>query len=99
MNIFFTTPAIIYLFRKFKVSWWTGGCWFAIILSTTLLSMYHNVGAIQYSYRYLMDFIIPIMMIIAFNAGKKVSFPLKILIVISIIINYYGIISWYHSPC
>ena len=99
MNLFFTTPAIIYLFRKFKVSWWTGGCWFAIILSTTLLSMYHNVGAIQYSYRYLMDFIIPIMMIIAFNAGKKVSFPLKILIVISIIINYYGIISWYHSPC
>jgi hypothetical protein len=99
MNIFFTTPAIVYLFRKFKVSWWTGGCWCAIISSIALLAMYHTIGNLQYGYRYMMDFIIPIMMIIAFTAGKKVSFPLKILIVISIIINYYGIISWYQSPC
>jgi hypothetical protein len=99
MSIFFTTPAVIYLFRRFKISWWTGGCWVAIFLSITMLSMYHNVGAIQYGYRYMMDFIIPILMLIAFNAGKKVSTPLKFLIVLSILINYYGIVSWFQSPC
>jgi hypothetical protein len=99
MSIFFTTPAMIYLFRRFKVSWWIGGCWCSIILSILLLSMYHNTGAMQYGYRYVMDFIIPIIMIIALNAGKKISIPLKALIVISILVNYYGLLSWYHSPC
>ena len=56
-------------------------------------------GAIQYGYRYLMDFIVPIMMVIAFNAGKRISIPLRILILASILINYYGIISWQRSPC
>jgi hypothetical protein len=99
MNIFFTTPGIIYLFRKIKVNWWIGGCWCSIALLIALLSMYYNGGAIQYGYRYMMDFIIPIMMIIAYNAGKKISVPLRILILMSILINYYGIISWQRSPC
>ncbi len=46
-----------------------------------------------------MDFIIPVIMIIAYNAGRKVSWFLKTLIIASIIINYYGTISWFNSPC
>jgi translation elongation factor EF-4 len=46
-----------------------------------------------------MDFIIPAIMIIAYNAGRKISAPLKTLIIASIFINYYGVISWFKSPC
>ncbi|HEX7555705.1 MAG TPA: hypothetical protein VF338_03700 [Leptolinea sp.] len=99
MSIFFTTPAIVYVVRKFKINWWIGGCWVSIILSIILLTLYSNNGANQYGYRYVMDFMIPAIMIIAYNAGNKVSGLLKTLIVASIFINYYGIISWYRSPC
>jgi hypothetical protein len=99
MSIVFTTPAVIYLFRKAKINWWIGGCWCSIILSIILLALYSNNGANQYGYRYVMDFMIPVIMIIAFNMGEKVSGILKTLIIASISINYYGILSWYKSPC
>jgi hypothetical protein len=99
MSIVFTTPAVIYLFRKAKINWWIGGCWVSIILSIILLALYSNNGANQYGYRYVMDFMIPVIMIIAFNMGEKVSGILKTLIIASISINYYGILSWYKSPC
>jgi hypothetical protein len=99
MSILMTTPALIYILRKFKISWWTGGCWCSILLSIALLALYSNNGANQYGYRYVMDFIVPVIMIIAYNAGEKVSGLLKSLTIASIIINYYGIISWFKSPC
>jgi hypothetical protein len=38
-------------------------------------------------------------MLIADNAGERISATLKALIIASIFINYYGIISWFKSPC
>ena len=99
MSMLATTPAIVYLFRRFKISWWTIGCWCSILLSVVLLSMYSNNGALQYGYRYMMDFIIPVIMLIAFNAGERISIPLKTLIIASILINYYGTLSWFRGPC
>jgi hypothetical protein len=99
MSIIASTPAVIYLVRKIRVNWWIGGCWCSIILSIILLALYSNNGANQYGYRYVMDFIIPAIMIIAYNAGRKISAPLKTLIIASIFINYYGTISWFKSPC
>ena len=93
------TPALIYLFRRIKISWWSAGCWLALILSMGLLVTYHNDGSIQYAYRYLIDFIIPVLMLVALSAGKKVSWPLMLLILLSIAINYYGTISWFFSKC
>jgi hypothetical protein len=99
MSMLITTPALLYLFRKFKISWWTVGCWCSILLSVLLLSMYSNNGALQYGYRYMMDFIIPVILLIAYNAGERISAPLKALIIASIFINYYGTISWFKGPC
>ena len=99
MSLFATTPAVIYVFRRFKISWWTVGSWVSILLSVIVLGMYSNNGALQYGYRYLLDFIFPVIMLIAYNADGKISAPLKTLIIASIIINYYGTISWFKGPC
>jgi len=99
MSMFATTPAIIYVFRRFKISWWTIGCWCSILLSIIVLSMYSNNGAVQYGYRYMLDFTIPMIMLIAYNAGERISAPLKILIIASIFINFYGTLSWFRGPC
>jgi hypothetical protein len=99
ISILMSTPAIIYLLRKFNISWWIGGCWCSILLSIALLAMYSNTGANQYGYRYVMDFFIPVIMIIASNIGEKISGLMKALIVASIVINYYGTISSMSKPC
>jgi hypothetical protein len=99
MSMFATTPAIIYVFRRIKISWWTVGCWCSILLTIILLSLYSNNGAQQYGFRYMMDFMIPMVMLIACNAGERISAPLKTLIIASIFINYYGTLSWFRGPC
>jgi hypothetical protein len=99
MSMLVTTPAIIYVFRRFKISWWTLGCWLSILLSVIMLSMYSNNGSQQYGYRYMLDFTIPIIMLIAYNAGERISTFLKTLIIASIFINYYGTLSWFRGPC
>jgi len=99
MSMFATTPAIIYVFRKYEFSWWTCGCWSSILLSIIVLSMYSNSGALQYGYRYMMDFMVPVIMLIAYNAGEQISKTLKTLLIASIFINYYGTLSWFRGPC
>jgi hypothetical protein len=93
------TPAVLYLFRRLKIFWWTVGCWLAILLSMGLLATYHNDGSIQYAYRYLIDFILPVIMLLALNTGQKVSWPLRVLIIISMAMNYFGTVSWFFSKC
>jgi hypothetical protein len=99
MSMFATTPAIIYLFRRLKISWWTAGCWCSILLSIIVLALYSNNGSQQYGFRYMLDFMIPMIMLIACNAGERISAPLKTLIIASIFINYYGTLSWFRGPC
>jgi hypothetical protein len=99
MSMLVTTPAVIYTFRRFKISWWTCGCWCSILLSVIVLSLYSNNGSQQYGYRYMLDFTIPIIMLIAYNAGNRISTFLKALIIASIFVNYYGTLSWFRGPC
>ena len=99
LSVIATTPAFLYVLRRYKFSWWIIGCWVSMLLSITLLLMYHNTGSIQIAYRYMLDFIYPMIMVIAFTSGERISFPLKALIILSILINFYSIISWYHGPC
>jgi hypothetical protein len=47
----------------------------------------------------MLDFTIPMIMLIAYNAGERISAPQKALIIASIFINYYGTISWFKGPC
>jgi hypothetical protein len=93
------TPAILYLFHRPKIFWWVIGCWLSIILSTSLLATYHNDGSIQYAYRYIIDFIVPVIMLLALNGGQKISWPLRVLILLSIAMNYFGTVSWFFSKC
>jgi hypothetical protein len=47
----------------------------------------------------MMDFMIPVIMLIVYNAGEWMSTNLKTFIVASVIINYYGTLSWFRGPC
>jgi peptidoglycan/LPS O-acetylase OafA/YrhL len=95
MVFFATTPAIIYIFRRIKYNWWTVGTWTSIILSVSLLFFYHNTGSWQMGYRFLLDFLLPVLLLMGLGIGKRPSWILIALVILSIIINVAGIYWWF----
>lgn len=90
MSIFITTPALLYLFRRYPKQWWVLGAWAAILFNVIMLSLYSNTGAHQFGYRYILDFLIPLVAMLAVGFGKKVPWHFILLTLVSIVINLYG---------
>ncbi|MBC8334268.1 MAG: hypothetical protein ISR59_03625 [Anaerolineales bacterium] len=90
MSIFLTTPALIYLFRRYSKDWWIIGSWVAVFLTVGLLSLYHNTGAHQFGYRYILDFLVPLMVLLALGFKKRIPWHFQLLVIASIAINLYG---------
>lgn len=90
MSVFLTTPALIYLFHRYPKSWWVAGAWTAVAFNVFLLSMYHNTGAHQFGYRYILDFQVPLFVLMAVGFNKKVPWHFLLMVLLSIAVNLYG---------
>ena len=90
MSVFLSTPPLIYLLRRYEIKWWILGAWAAIFFNFALLMLYHNTGADQFGYRYILDSIIPIIALMALSFEKKIPWHFIVLLRLSIVINIYG---------
>ncbi len=101
-SIFAMAPALLYIFRRFKINWWISGAWISVILSIGLLLFYHNYGAWQIGYRYVLDFILPIMLLLAVGIGTRATWGFKLLALAGMVGNFTGIawwyLKWWYSP-
>ncbi len=96
ISILAMTPAVVFMFRRFRWNWWTAGAWASILVSVGLLLFYHNTGAWQLGYRYLMDFFIPLIFLIAVGIGPVGSWKFKALVGLSVLGNAAGIVWWFN---
>lgn len=96
-SLLIMTPVVIYVFRRFRSNWWVVGSWIAVGLTVGLLLFYHNNGAAQLGYRYLMDFIVPVLFLLALGMGEKPSWFFKLIALVSIIGNLFGIMWWFQK--
>jgi hypothetical protein len=55
-----------------------------------LLILYHNTGAHQFGYRYILDAIIPLLAMLAVALEKKIPWHFIFLLLVSIAFNIYG---------
>jgi hypothetical protein len=90
MSIFLTTPPLIYLFHRYERQWWVIGAWATVFLNFLLLVLYHNTGAHQFGYRYILDAIVPLIAMLAVALRKKVPWHFILLLLFSIVFNIYG---------
>jgi len=90
MSVFLTTPPLIYLFHRYERHWWILGAWASIFLNFLLLVLYHNTGAHQFGYRYILDAIVPLFALLAAAIGEKVRWHFVVLLLFSIVFNLYG---------
>lgn len=96
MSMFLTTPALFYLFHRYPKQWWVIGAWVAIIFNMILLSLYHNTGAHQFGYRYILDFLIPLIIMLAVGMRKQVAWHFVVIVMLSVLINMYGA-NWFFN--
>jgi hypothetical protein len=90
MSIFLATPPLLYLFHRYQKQWWIMGAWLAVLLNLILLLCYHNTGAHQFGYRYILDMLVPLITLLAVGLGRKIPWHFILLVLVSIVINIYG---------
>jgi hypothetical protein len=90
MSIWLTTPAFLYIAKSLRKSPIIIGAWISFGLLLIPLITYFNTGWYQFGYRFSLDFIIPLFVLLAFGLGNKMSRGFKILIVASIVMNLWG---------
>ena len=94
-SIFLMTPPLIYIFRAFRKNWYSIGTWASVIISVALLMLYHNTGAEQIGYRYILDISVPLSLLVVDGMNGKVSVLFKILTIFAILLSFTAIYWWY----
>ncbi len=100
LSVLITTPVLIYLYRAFRKDQpWVWGAWASVLLLFLLIMLYFNTGSLQFGYRFLMDLIVPLMLLLALAAGERLSLMFKILILCGVLVNYYGVLWFFAGYC
>ncbi|CAN5511452.1 hypothetical protein BH10CHL1_BH10CHL1_42400 [soil metagenome] len=95
MSLLLTTPALIYLVRARRPSALTISAWVAVVTLLVPLLLYYNTGWYQFGYRFSLDFMTPVMVLLAIAAGERTTWSLRALILVGVVVNLYGVIWWY----
>ncbi len=100
LSVLITTPALVFLYRAFRKDQpWVWGAWISAGLLFLLIMLYFNTGSLQFGYRFLMDLIIPLLLLLALAAGERLSLLFKILILCGVLVNYYGVLWFFAGYC
>lgn len=89
-SMFLVTPPLLYLFHRYERKWWIIGAWLSVFMNFVLLVMYHNTGAHQFGYRYILDAILPLWVLLAVSLKGKITWHYILLLLFSIAFNIYG---------
>lgn len=91
LPIWFTSPLLVLIFN-FKKKLLTASSWAAIIPTFFIVSMWGGIGFTQFGYRFLLDYLVFLLILLGLGIGKKPNWFVYILLLISIIVNFWGII-------
>jgi hypothetical protein len=97
MSILLTTPALIYIVRTRCRSWLPIGAWTALALLIVPVITYYNTGYAQFGYRFSLDFMLPMVVLLALGVDKRISWLMRALIIAGVLINAWGV-AWYPNP-
>ena len=95
MSIFLTTPAFLLIFRAKIRDDLVIPSWAGIVGSLIPLWMYHTTGWVQFGYRYVLDFIVFLFILLS-RGTKQIGLLEQILIGISVIMGAVGLYLMYY---
>ncbi|MCW5874089.1 MAG: hypothetical protein KIS88_05535 [Anaerolineales bacterium] len=95
MSLLLTTPALAYLLWADKRTALARGAWTALGLLLIPLLLYYNTGWWQFGYRFSLDFMIPVMVLLATALRAPLSWLTRGLILAGVAVNLYGVLWWH----
>lgn len=95
LSLLLTTPALLYLARARRRSWLVSGGWVALALLLVPLLLYYNTGWWQFGYRFSLDFMVPVLVLLAVAADRRVAWSMRLLILAGMLVNVYGVLWWH----
>ena len=94
-SMFLMAPYLIYAFRCIGKKPWIIGSWISVIFIVVMLLFYHNTGAEQFGYRYILDAAAPLVLLIGYGLKNWDDFIFKFFIVFSVCEQFVGMYWWY----
>lgn len=98
-SLLLTMPALVFLARARPRGAWRIGAWTAIGLSLVPLLLYHNTGYYQFGYRFALDFLVPVVALLAGAAGERLTRAFRSLIVVGLAVNFAGMAWFFEKWC
>jgi hypothetical protein len=95
MGILFTTPALLFCLRAGMTGLVVRGAWLALAGLLIPILTYHNTGARQFGFRFLLDLIVPALVLLAAGLRGRVGWPVRALVLAGVLVNAWGVAWWY----
>jgi hypothetical protein len=66
-----------------------------VALLVIVFMLYYNTGWVQFGYRFSLDFMTPVLVLLAIGAGQRVSRLMRFLIIVGVLVNLWGV-RWFN---
>jgi hypothetical protein len=97
MSLLLTTPTLVYVAGASRRSPLIVGSWMSVGFLLIPLLTYYNTGWWQFGYRFSLDFMTPLLVLLAIGAGTRTSRLMRALIVLGVLVNAWGV-WWFQNP-
>lgn len=94
-SVLLMSPWLLFAFRNLKKNWWIIGSLSSLGLILIMLLLYHNTGAEQIGYRYILDAYAPLTLLVGNGMKGKAGKGFKITAVFSIVLQLISVYWWY----
>lgn len=91
LSLFFTTPILFYTFKADRKEPFVRAAWLAVVLIAIPILLHFTQGWVQFGYRFLLDFMPFLMMLLAKGLKGKLTKFRIFLLIFSIVINTLGV--------
>jgi hypothetical protein len=91
LSLLLTTPALVYLLWARKRAPFVVGAWVALAFLLVPLVTYYNTGWRQFGYRFSLDCMAPILVLLAVAAEQSRRWPMRLLILLGVLVNAWGV--------
>lgn len=90
MGLFFTSPALLYVFRARLSEPLVKSCWIATLTMLVPILAYYGIGYLQFGYRYALDFMPFLIVLVARGLPDPMTNRARALVTASVLINVWG---------
>jgi hypothetical protein len=93
MSLLLTAPAVAYLVRA-RGGVLVAGAWVALGAALVPLLLYYNTGWAQFGYRFALEFLLPVLVLLAHAVGPAPSRLFRVLVTLGVMVDALGTVWW-----